>query len=590
MLFLSNISKKDYQQLTENSHVIEKDYYGPKVISLKNGQLLKLFRVRRRLSFSAIYSRALTFCENAKRLQGLSIETLTTQKKFYIPHLKRSAVVYDPLPGISIREYAEKNSVSKDVIIRLADFIAHLHAKGIYFRSLHPGNIIITPDNTMGLIDIYDMHFEKGPLSKDKRLRNFRHITRYLDESPFLQGDNADVFLNAYLSLAPQSQQSYLKRTITPLFKTDNTKKKILQLCYKANETVAQFDLFEEVIRAFDPNEYDITYAIMLGEPNKEMQQRLPCHVHYFEFSKEEVRGFGLQAIIQIKRFIQQEGFDTVITHRYKPSYFMSIVSLFYQPRRVIAAFHGLDQIKRLPRRLLAQITFKKNWRIVGVSEAVAKNIESCGINKNQIKVIRNAINVDAMIEQQLSKNEARTVLDIAPEKIVIGNIGITREVKAQNMLIDGFAPLAKENPNLHLLIVGGGPLEDDLRQQAEKLGIAQQVTITGLLPNAYRYVRAMDIFIMSSRYEGFSITLLEAMSAKLPIVATAVGGMPEVLGERGILIPALDPVPITQALDKILSMSPEEKNDYSEHLHARLRENFSIERYHQEYRKLLDD
>jgi tRNA A-37 threonylcarbamoyl transferase component Bud32 len=83
---------------------------------------------------------------------------------------------------------------------QLGEFVAQLHARGVYFRSLHLGNIVLTPDHSLGLIDIADLKCQRRALSVGKRLRNFQHMLRYSQDRQWLLGDNSSEFLQSYLS------------------------------------------------------------------------------------------------------------------------------------------------------------------------------------------------------------------------------------------------------------------------------------------------------------------------------------------------------------------------------------------------------
>jgi glycosyltransferase involved in cell wall biosynthesis len=111
----------------------------------------------------------------------------------------------------------------------------------------------------------------------------------------------------------------------------------------------------------------------------------------------------------------------------------------------------------------------------------------------------------------------------------------------------------AQCDPSWQLSIVGDGRERDRLLEQASALGIAQRVTWHGLVPNAGALLKAFDVFVLSSRTEGTPIALLEAMHAGVPIVATRVGGVPDVVSEEeAILVPAEQPATIAQAVAEI--------------------------------------
>ncbi|MGY2288887.1 toluene tolerance protein [Pseudomonas sp. SDO528_S397] len=167
--------------MTEGARILEADSYGPKVYLLADGNILKLFR-RKRLFSSALfrpYSRR--FIDNAAELQKRGIPTLTVLEFFRLPTPGMTAVLYQPLAGETLRKIADQEGFDwHQNLGPLVALIRRLHRAGIYFRSLHLGNIVVTPDNEMGLIDVADMRFLRAPLSPAMVKRNVQHFARYI--------------------------------------------------------------------------------------------------------------------------------------------------------------------------------------------------------------------------------------------------------------------------------------------------------------------------------------------------------------------------------------------------------------------------
>lgn len=139
---------------------------------------------------------------------------------------------------------------------------------------------------------------------------------------------------------------------------------------------------------------------------------------------------------------------------------------------------------------------------------------------------------------------------------LVIGTVGRLAGVKDQASLLEAFQRLVSRHPApLRLVIAGDGPLRPSLEAQARKLGIASQVWITGDRNDVPEILRLFDLFALPSLGEGISNTILEAMASGLPIVATRVGGNPELVteGENGLLVPSGDPAALAAALARLL-------------------------------------
>ena len=169
------LSKKAYQQLRQNATVLEKDAYGEKVL-LKDQKVIKLFRTKRWLSSAMIYPYSMRFAHNAKGLKKRQIPTIEVERQFYCYTIRRHGVIYPLLKGTPLSDLLTEDD--PEIYQKLAQFIAKLHDLGIYFRSLHPGNILLLPNGKFGLIDIADMQF-KTSLSLFQRQRNFNHLFRY---------------------------------------------------------------------------------------------------------------------------------------------------------------------------------------------------------------------------------------------------------------------------------------------------------------------------------------------------------------------------------------------------------------------------
>jgi len=197
---MHSMKHSDYLALRENATVLEADGSGDKVLLLANGDILKLFRRKRLLSSALLFPYAKRFADNIAALEQRQIRCPRMVDTYRIGSIKRDAVRYEPLAGITLRQAIKQNNEGDALRAKLGAFIARLHDQGVYFRSLHLGNVILTPDNALGLIDISDMRCQSPSLSRSKRLRNFQHLLRYKEDRAWLLGEDAGAtFLNAYI-------------------------------------------------------------------------------------------------------------------------------------------------------------------------------------------------------------------------------------------------------------------------------------------------------------------------------------------------------------------------------------------------------
>jgi tRNA A-37 threonylcarbamoyl transferase component Bud32 len=181
---MQRLSKEQYERLRAEAQVLEKDGHGDKVLRLADGTFLKLFRRKSWLSKTTFYPPAKRFAANAQALTKRGIPCPRIIQLYRLGDPPRSIVHYEPLAGTTLRDLVHQNDESElhDLFQELAKFVTQLHEKGVYFRSLHLGNIVLTPENSFGLIDISDMRCLDRPLSQYMRRRNYKHLLRYAND------------------------------------------------------------------------------------------------------------------------------------------------------------------------------------------------------------------------------------------------------------------------------------------------------------------------------------------------------------------------------------------------------------------------
>lgn len=191
------LSGDQYEAWRADAQIIEKDGHGEKVLRLADGTFLKLFRRKSWLSKTAFYPPAKRFADNAAELQRLDIPCPRVIQLYKMDVPYRSVVHYEPLAGETLRQLLrqEPDLDQLELFARLAEFITRLHDLGVYFRSLHMGNIVLTPDNQLGLIDISDMRCLGRPLSRRMRDRNYRHLLRYESDWKMVNPSVGSLFM-----------------------------------------------------------------------------------------------------------------------------------------------------------------------------------------------------------------------------------------------------------------------------------------------------------------------------------------------------------------------------------------------------------
>ena len=178
----SRLPQAALNTMIANARILEKDSYGPKVYLLVDGNILKLFRRKRFFSSALFRPYSSRFINNALELKKRGIPTLTVLESYQLDTPGMTAVLYRPLPGETLRQISNQEGFDWHQNLEpLVVLIRRLHEAGIYFRSLHLGNVVVTPDNQMGLIDVADMRFLRAPLSPALVKRNLQHFARYIE-------------------------------------------------------------------------------------------------------------------------------------------------------------------------------------------------------------------------------------------------------------------------------------------------------------------------------------------------------------------------------------------------------------------------
>ncbi|MCQ4287300.1 phosphotransferase [Pseudomonas stutzeri] len=176
------VSAQELESWLASGKVLEKDSRGPKVVVLANGLFLKIFHTRRQPWLARLRPAAKRFAYNARHLRQAGVPAPEVVELLWLDRQAGlSACIYRPLPGQSIEQlYRQAPLQVEQLLPSLASFIYQLHRQGIYFRSLHLGNILFLPDGGHGLIDVLDLQCKRRPLSPWLVQRNIKHLRDYL--------------------------------------------------------------------------------------------------------------------------------------------------------------------------------------------------------------------------------------------------------------------------------------------------------------------------------------------------------------------------------------------------------------------------
>lgn len=209
---MKRIEPAQLDALLDNAKTIEEDGLGIKVAQLQSGEFLKLYRRKRLLSSDLWDLPAQRFADNANGLLRLGITAPTILEVLMISERRLSAVRYQPLPGDTLRNHLRNSEPAErsQSVMRFGAFLGELHESGVYFRSLHLGNVLLLPGGSFGLIDLSDMKLERNALAPWKRRRNLQHILRYAEDIAWLTEQHREEWVAGYRkSVSPRSGERF---------------------------------------------------------------------------------------------------------------------------------------------------------------------------------------------------------------------------------------------------------------------------------------------------------------------------------------------------------------------------------------------
>jgi glycosyltransferase involved in cell wall biosynthesis len=216
-----------------------------------------------------------------------------------------------------------------------------------------------------------------------------------------------------------------------------------------------------------------------------------------------------------------------------------------------------------VPNRLFAPWLYNRAVDgVVAISEGVAQALVRAGVARQRITIIPSGVDCANFVPpSQMVRQEARAALGLLPHELAIGTIGALVARKGHRVLIDAMALVRLGNhrgrametvgSRLHCFIAGDGPLRQELAWRIRQSGLANNVSLLGRIANPCTLLSALDIFVMPSLNEGLGVAVLEAAATGLPVIASAIGGLSEAVGQArtGVLVKSGDPAMLAAAI-----------------------------------------
>lgn len=346
------------------------------------------------------------------------------------------------------------------------------------------------------------------------------------------------------------------------------------------------------------------------------VEQRRLLNVQWFDREKYEVKIICTHAFGFVYELLKKEGVEIItvggFSHPFHIEKYWKVIQVIKSFRPHIihgAVFEGMSMATvggvfgRVPVKIIEETSDPQTRsnkaiflqrlysilsdKVIAISPAVLKFLkEKAKVTTNKAILINNGVRLPESFNLE-DLSELKKELKIKKDDFIIGAVGrVYDNIKRFSDLISAIALL--KLVNVKLLLVGTGPDLEQLKKQASDLGLDEQFITVGYQENPHRYYALMDVFCISSAHEGFGLVVAEAMLHKLPVIATRVGGLHDIVvdHETGFLIPPYSPKLIAEKIQYFIG-HPEERKIMGEKGYHRAMENYTAERYCREVEDL---
>jgi len=342
------------------------------------------------------------------------------------------------------------------------------------------------------------------------------------------------------------------------------------------------------LLRHLDKSKYKITLACPQKEEWK--TQLVDTGIEVVEIPLKGDLSFcaDLKCIRQLMNVIKNRKIDLVHTHGMKAGIVGRIAGLLFRgpaAPSLLSTVHNSVYCYRmsdLRRHMIGRVQrylAQKTDKFITVSHALKREIMQWeGVPDERVKVIYNGIRIEAFNKKITPYAKIR--LGLNPVFPVVGTVARLAPQKGLEYFIQAAFLVSQVVDQVQFLIAGSGPLRKKLEQDAYKLGLKDKIVFTGYCPDISEIYPIIDVFVMPSLSEGLSISLIEAMAARRPIAATAVGGIPELIEHRktGILVPPGNAQALAQGIMELLKRTKWAEK-LAEAAYQKARNNFTIEK-----------
>lgn len=293
---------------------------------------------------------------------------------------------------------------------------------------------------------------------------------------------------------------------------------------------------------------------------------------------KKSVSGF-IKAYFDVRRIIRSFSPDVVHSHMFHANILARLVRLSIRIPRLICTAHSTNEGGKL-RMFAYRATARLSDVTTNVSAEAVLAFEAKGaVAPGSMLAVSNGIDTERFRSSVAARRALRSKNGVDENTKIIVSIGRLVKEKDYFNLLRAYSFVLKNDICTQLWIIGDGDLKSALVRESAKIGISDHVHFFGIQRNVEDWLNAADIFVLSSEWEGFGLVVAEAMACEKVVVATNAGGVSEVLGDTGFIVPIRDSIALAEALKKALELDPDEARSLGKRARERVVEFYSLDR-----------
>jgi len=313
------------------------------------------------------------------------------------------------------------------------------------------------------------------------------------------------------------------------------------------------------LVRGLDHSRFDLSLAGMPDDPAAEVARSRGCAVHPLRFGASP--GRTAAAALRLAALVRREHYHLVHAHGYSAAGAAALARRIAPRARLICTLHNFltstssQPITGWRGRWLLGLIARRADRIITVSDSLHAQFEGIGAAaQSKLFTISNGIDLCAFAQPDPAW--ARRELGLPENAPVVGMVARLAPQKGPLEFVRAAALVGRRFPEVRFALIGDGPLQPQVETLARELGVANRLTLAGHRAEAPALTQAFDVAVVASLSEGSSLTAMEAMAWGKPVVATAVGGVREVVadGETGVLVPPGDAQALAEAVARLLA------------------------------------